>query len=392
MRRAVSLGVLLLVGSFLVGKPTAGMAADPGVTRSEVVFGSWGPLTGPLAALGTASRDGFEVVIDEVNAAGGVHGRKIRLIAYDDAGSPQEALASVRRLIHQDRVFGLVIGSISGATLPVVPLINQAKIPFMAGTSSNYRLLEPHSPYVFRPNPNDLWQAYRIIDHMIEKGGSKRPAILYVSDDYGKGGYEVVAERAKSKHGVTLVAAEQYNKGDQDFSAQLLRIRQANPDSLLVWSFAPEAAIVVRQAKELGLSVTFYGAASTATPLFPQAAGRAGVGFVTEYPLGVLPESSALEILQYREQLQKKYPSGLPAGRPSLYDLLGGGAAKIVVKALERAGRDLTRQKFISALETLRDFDSGMLLPVTFTKEQHEGTTQVRMLRVNEKLEWEFIR
>ncbi len=391
MRRAARLRYLALLA--LVAGPLTAWAADPGIKDGEIVVGQWAAMTGPVAHLGTSTRDGFLVTINEVNAAGGVHGRKIRLIAYDDNGSPQEALAAVRRLIYQDQVFALVIGSTSGATLPVIPLINQAKVPFISGTSSNVRLLQPHSPWVFRPYPNDTWQGYRLTDYVVEKGGSKRPAILYVSDDYGKGGYELTAKRLEERYKLKLVAAEQYNKGDQDFSAQLLRIKQANPDSVQIWAFAPDAAIIVRQAKELGITAQLYGSASTATPLFPKGAGQVGVGFLANYPLPHLPESTNVPaVAKYREALQKLYPSGLPAGRPSLYDFLGVAAAKVLVEGLQRAGRDVTREKFVAALETLKDFDPGLSLPVTFTHDNHEGSTEVRMLRVNEKVEWEVIR
>jgi branched-chain amino acid transport system substrate-binding protein len=390
MRRAWVAGLLGLFLALI--DPAWSTAAETGVTDTEVTFGMWAAFTGPVAHLGTSTRDGFTVAVNEINAAGGIHGRKLKLVFYDDGGSPQEALAAVRRLINQDRVFGLVVGSTSGATLPVIPLINQAKIPFISGTSSNPRLLDPHSPYVFRGYPNDKWQGSRLADYVADKGKSKRPAILYVTDDYGKGGYDVVLQRLKEKHGLTLVAAEQYNKGDQDFSAQLLRIKQANPDALVIWAFAPDAAIIVRQARELGITVQLYGAASAATPLFPKGAGPVGIGFLAEYPFPFLPESSSVPaVVKYREAVQKLYPNGLPVGRPSEYDILGFGAAKIAIEGLRRAGRDVTREQFITALETIKEFETGVSFPVTFSKDNHEGTTQVKMLRLNEKIQWEVL-
>ena len=383
------LGLIALAGTVL-GAGTA-FAADPGITDTEVTFGMWAAFTGPVAHLGTSTRDGFTVAINEANAAGGVQGRKIKLVSYDDGGAPQEALAAARRLINQDRVFALVVGSTSGSTLPVIPLINQAKIPFIAGTSSNVRLLDPPSPYIFRGYPNDKWQGYRLADYIVEKGKGKRPAIIYVTDDYGKGGYEVLTQRLKEKN-IAFVAAEAYNKGDQDFSAQLLRIKQSNPDSMIVWAFAPDAAIIVRQAKELGITVQLYGGAGTATPLFPKGAGQMGIGYLAKYPFPFLPESStAPAMVKYRDNLQKLYPNGLPVGRPSEYDLLGFGAARIALEGLRRAGRDVTREKFIAAIESLKEFDTGTGFPVTFSKDNHEGTTQVKMLRLNEKIHWEVL-
>ena len=382
---------LLLVMAAVLAVPVGAPAQEPGVTETEVLLGMWSPLTGPTALLGTSERDALQIWVSQVNEAGGVHGRKVRLIVYDDAGSPQEALAGVRRLIDQDRVFALVAGSISGSTLPVVPLITRSKVPFVASISSNRRLLDPFSRYIFRVYPMEIPQSTGVIDYVVPKFGIKRPAMIYNSNDYGVGGHEAVSMRLKEKHNLPLVASERYNSGDQDFSAQLLRIKQANPDAVFVWAFAAEAGIIVRQSKELGLNVLHAGGGATMTPLFPQGAGPAGVGFVAVSAYPNLPESNAPPVVKYRDALKKLHPSGFPPGRPSEYDLLGYGAGKIVEEGLRRAGRDLTREKFIDALETMKDFDSGVLYPVTFTRTNHEGASQVNPVRVNDKLQWEVI-
>ena len=102
-------------------------AAESGVTSSEVTFGMCSPLTGSASLLGKSERDAIEIAFGEVNAAGSVHGRKLRLVAYDDGGSTQQSFAAVRRMIDQDNVFALIAGSTSGGTLPVPPIINRAK-------------------------------------------------------------------------------------------------------------------------------------------------------------------------------------------------------------------------------------------------------------------------
>lgn len=366
-------------------------AADPGVTASEVVLGMWSPLTGPVALLGTSERDALQLWAGQLNAAGGVHGRKVRLVIYDDAGSPQEALAAVRRLIDQDQVFALVAGSTSGSTLPVLPLINRGRVPFVASISSNTRLLDPFSRYVFRVYANEIWQANGIADHAVAKG-TRRPAIVYTSNDYGIGGHEAVAHRLESRHALKLVAAERYNTGDQDFSAQLLRIKQSNADALFIWAFAAEAGIIARQARELGLAMPMFGGGGTATPLFPRGAGQASVGFTAAFVAPHLAEEDVPAVARYRDLLKTLHPSGFPPGRPSEYDFAGYGAGKIVEEALRRAGPDLTREKFMAALETLRNFETGVLFPVTFTKESHEGTSQILVIRVNDRLAWEPVR
>lgn len=382
--------VMLLIACVLPA--VSALPQEVGFTNREVTLGIWTSLTGPTALLGTSARDGFQIWINEINQTGGINGRKIRLVVYDDGGSPQEALAAVRRLVEQDKVFALVAGSTSGATLPVIPLISRAKIPFIASISSNRRLLDPFSRYMFRIYANEIAQSQGIVDWAVSNNGVKRPAMIYTSNDYGIGGEEAVSQRLQGKFGLKLIAAERYNSGDQDFSAQLLRIKQATPDSLFIWAFAAEAGIIVRQAKELGITVPLFGGGATATPLFPKGAGPAGVGFMADFVLPYLPESStAPAVAKYREALAKLYPSGVPAGRPSEYDLAGYGAAKVVGEGLRRAGRDLTREKLISALETLKDFETGVTFPVTYTTTKHEATDQVVVVRVNDRLQWEII-
>jgi branched-chain amino acid transport system substrate-binding protein len=388
MKRRAFLASLALTLS--VGMSATGARAEPGVSSSEITLGMWSPLTGPTALLGVSERDAIDIAIDEVNAAGGVNGRKLKLVVYDDAGSPQEAMTSVRRLIDQDGVFALLAGSTSGSTLPVVPLVNRAKVPFISSISTNRKLMEPFSRYAFRVYANEVAHADAIVAYALAQG-SKKPAIIYTSNDYGIGGQEEVVSLLK-KANVSLVADERYNQTDQDFSAQLLRIKQSGADSLFLWSFAAEAGIIVRQARELGLDIPIYGGAGIATPLFTKAVGALGKGVVAAYAVPQIPESSTKpEIVQYRDALKKKYPGGLPPGRPNEYDLAGYAAVKIFAAALAKAGKEPTREGVIRELETLKDFDTGVTFPVTFTSTSHEGTNRASLLKVSDKGEWELL-
>jgi branched-chain amino acid transport system substrate-binding protein len=194
------------------------------------------------------------------------------------------------------------------------------------------------------------------------------------------------------KENMPLVAKERYNQTDQDFSAQLIRIKESGADSLFVWAFAAEAGIIVRQARELGLTVPIYGGAGISTPLFAKAVGSLGKGIVAAYVVPDLPESSSrTEIVHYREALKKKYPGSLPPGRPNEYDLGGYAALKIFAAALAKAGSDPTRESLIAALETLKDFDVGVTFPVTYTSTNHEGTDQTSLLTVGDSGQWEIL-
>lgn len=365
--------------------------AQSGISDTEIRIGMWTPLSGPLSLLGTSARDAVQIWANEINENGGIHGRKIKFISYDDAGSPQEAQTAVRRLLTQDEVFMLIGGSVSGSTLPVRQVIDRAKVPFVSSISSNINLMKPFSRYLFRIYANEEALSEYLVKWVVGEKKRKRPAIIYTSNDYGIGGYHAIRDFMKKKYNVDFVAAERYNPNDQDFSAQLLRIRAANADSILVFSFAPEAGIIARQARELGLKAELFGGAATATPLFQKAAGEAGKGFMAVYPLPELTEANTPEIQEYRKKLEKLYPNGMPAGRPSEYDFLAYAAAKATEAGLQKAGRKLDREGLVKALETLRDFHTGLTYPVTWTAESHEATKQASIIQIDDNDHWKML-
>jgi branched-chain amino acid transport system substrate-binding protein len=367
--------------------------AETGVSDNEIRIGMWTPLSGPVALLGQSARDAVRLWAKEVNDRGGVHGRKINFIVYDDAGSPQEAQTVIRRLIDQDQVFMLISGSVSGSTLPVRQIITREKVPFVSSISSNVNLMKPFSRYIFRIYANEDSQALGMVDWMMEREKLKSPAIIYNSNDYGVGGFQIFQERLKEKYKIAPAAAERYNPGDQDFSAQLLRIKGANPDGLLIYAFAQEAGIIVRQAKELGIATKMFGGGGTSTPLLQRGAGSAAVGFVSVLVVPDIPESSQMPgIVGYRDKLKANlYPDGFPPVRPSEYDLAGYAAGKLTETALEKVGKNLSREAFVDALEDLKNFDTGVTFPVTYSRDSHEGTKQVEIIRVAPDLKWESV-
>ena len=366
------------------------LAADPGVTTNDILIGMFSPLTGPQALIGTSERDGIELAIDEINKAGGIKGRKLRLIAYDDAGSPQEALAAVRRLIDQDQVFALIAGSNSGATLAAMPLINRQRIPFIVSISSHRNLFVPFALTTFRVYAMETPQAARLVEFSLKQYNLTKPAMIHTSADHGLGGLEAVTDELKRAN-LKLVATERYNPDTQDFGAQLLQIREAGADGLYIWALAHEAGIIVRQAKELGLNIPMFGGGATTTALFPTTAGAASVGVSAPWVFPYTEEMAEIPaIAAYRALLSTHYPNGYPPSRPSLYDLAGYGALKILAEGLSRIDGEPTRAKLVAALETLNGFDTGVLFPVSFTTTDHEGSREVSIITIDKDLTWKI--
>lgn len=386
----LALVVVLAQAVWVRGQP----AEKPGVTENEVVLGMFASMTGPLAPTGTAARDGLNVWAAEVNAKGGIQGRRVRVIAYDDAGSPSESMTAVRRLLSQDNVFALVCGSGSSPTLAAMDLIRQTSVPFVSCISAHRDLMRPFSRNVFRIYANEIAQGQSLIDYIAGTKGHKRIAILYNSTDFGVGGHEIMSAYLKQKYNGEFISAQRYNVGDQDFSGQLLRIRQSSPDSLILHSFAAEAGIIARQTRELGLLMPLYGGGGVPTPLFPRAAGNVGVGIVAVWVFPVFPESEVPPVQLYKRRAQQHlFQSGFPVGRPSLYDMTGYIGGDVTGEGLRRAGRNLTREGFIRALETLKDYlpGDGLGFPITFTRTNHEGTSRAVMSRLNGRLQWVIV-
>lgn len=370
----------------------AAVEPDPGITDDSIKLGVWTPLSGFLASVGLPVADGLRAWAAEVNAAGGVDGRMIDLIVYDDAGSPDEAGTAVRRLVEQDQVFALVCGSTTGATLPVLDYIGESGVPFVACITSHRTLTDPFRENVFgHLYAQELNQASEVARYFVEAAGSERPAAIYSSSDFTIGGFESTSAALSDEYGVEFIESQRYNIGEQDFSAPLLRIIDADPDLLWVHAFPAEAGNIVRQARELGLEVPIVGGGAVPTPLFPEAAGEAAVGVVANWVFPTRPEDTTGPMAHLRElQLQYLFDE-YATGRPSLYDITGYMAGTVVEEALSSCSPDnLTRDCFMSALESLEGFEQGggLGFPVTYGPEDHTGTTEVSWVIVNEDLEW----
>lgn len=378
--RTLRIAVLALTMLAIEAAPTL---AEDGVTKDAVSIGYFSVMTGPVNLAGTSGWDGFRLYVDEVNKKGGVHGRKIKLVdPYDEACKPSEAVAVVNKFIHQDKVFAIAGGGCSGATLAALPAIKDSRIPFLITISTHVKFMQPQLPNVFRAGtvPDDILTT-ALADTAAKQFNAKRVAILYVANDYGKGGAAGITKRLE-KYKITPVAQEPYNVGDSDFSAQVLRLKRENPDLVFLYAYHKEAGIIVRQAAELGLKTRWLGSGATSTPLFPQAAGDAGTGFVSVQPIPQLTESDQADMASYRAKLAALYPGGVPAGRPSDYDMFNYGGAKVLVEALQKTGGDLTRARFIDALESLRNVQTGTTFPVTFTRDDHEGSKGATFIEI----------
>lgn len=383
--RKMAVGVLS--GAAMFGFTLGASAQTPGVTPTSVKIGILGSLTGPFAIFGTGQLAGATIAIEEANAAGGINGRKIEWVSLDDESSPPKGIAGYKRLVDQEKVFAVLGPAASAVGQAMLPVLKASRTPTFISIFSTPVVTEPPMKSVFRTGPmNDRQQGIAIANYVVDELKGKRIAIIRQSDEYGKRGGDSVEAQLK-KRNANIVATEVFNISDSDFSAQLGKIGAAQADVLVVYGYPNPSAIVTRQAKQLGLKATIMGANSAGSRRYPQIVGAAAAGTHNIVTLDVLPEDTTNpSAVRFNKIFAEKFPDLARQGRPDLGDVLGYGGAKVFLEALKRAGKDLTQEGLIQALEGLKDFKGDMILPTTFGPDRREGNQASRVVVIQDDL------
>jgi branched-chain amino acid transport system substrate-binding protein len=363
--------------------PAATARAEDGVTDDTVLIGAYGPLTGPASALGLGARSGMELAVHQINDAGGINGRKLQVIFEDDGFSPAKALAAVKKLIEQDHVFMIFGLSGSNPTVGTLGYLKDLKIPAYFSIASAPQITHPFNRYFFRGTANESSRYGELYSEFITQFLQlKRVAILSGVDENGKNEGDNLVKYLKKWYGIDPVMRAELKIGDKDFTPQILRAKAANPDIIALTTAAPEASIIIRQARELGVKQPFFGGGSTTDNVVIANDGYLAEGFMAPWSVPLFPDSQHPDMVKFREAWSKLNPNA-PKGRPNLFDLWSYGDTYCIAEGLKRAGRDLTREKFVDALETLKNYQvSQVASPRTFTNWNHIGSSKARIFAV----------
>jgi branched-chain amino acid transport system substrate-binding protein len=380
---------LLCAAAMFYGFAGQARAEEPGVRADTITIGAFGPITGPAAYIGLAGRDGANLAIKEINAAGGINGRKLSMIFEDDGHSPTKALAAVKKLIDQDHVFMIFNVAGSNGTLGTIDFVRENGRVMFVSFASAPGVTWPFARNMFRggttevPRYGELYAEY-LHDYL----KATKIAILSGREEYPKNEGDALTAQLKNWYQVAPVKRAEFNIGDKDFTPQLLDIQGANPDVIAIFGNPAEAAIAMRQAKELGMNQRFFLGTTMVDQSLLNVAKQAAEGASGFALLPLLPSSSNLEMKSWVAKWKQEYPN-LPAGRPNVFDVLSYSDMYVVADALKRAGKDLTTDKFIDALEATHDYRIGVIgSPITFTKKHHIGNLRLQAMQVKNG-EWE---
>ena len=271
----------IALGATLSLAITAAWAADP------IKIGTVLSVTGPAASLGDPELKTMQIYVDEINKKGGVIGRPLQLVSYDDGSDAAKANGFAKRLIEDDKVDIIVGGTTTGATMSMVPLVEKAQIPFIS-LAGAVVIIEPVKKWVFKTPHTDRMAAERVLDDM-KKRGITKVALLSETSGFGQSGKKEV-EAVLNKYGVTLVANETYGPKDTDVSPQLTKIKNTpGVQAVFVFGLGQGPAIVTKNYKQLGMTLPLYQSHGVASGEYLKLAGPAAEGVRLPSPAQSIP-------------------------------------------------------------------------------------------------------
>jgi branched-chain amino acid transport system substrate-binding protein len=263
---------------------SAGLSLS-GFSQNTVRIGVILPLTGSQAAFGEALKNGYMIGVDEINAKGGVLGKRVELDIYDDQSKPDQAVQGVSKLVDQDHM-PMILGSISSeSTKAIVPAVTQRQIPLIIPAANADNVMESNSPWVFRICAGAADYARATLAFLKDNGAPKTMAIVYENTNFGQGAMKAMSIAAQAA-GVKVVALESYEAKSPDYRAVLQRVKGAAPEVIYFCSYLLDATTLMRQAQEIDLNPRYYTSAGTgfATVEFPTSKGA---GKNAEYTFSV---------------------------------------------------------------------------------------------------------
>jgi branched-chain amino acid transport system substrate-binding protein len=364
-------------------------ADEPGITPDSITIGAFGPITGPAAYIGLAGRDGANLAIKEINATGGINGRKLTMIFEDDGHSPTKALAAVKKLIDQDHVSLIFCVAGSNGTIGSIDFVRENGRVMYVSFASAPGVTWPFARNLFRGGTTEVPRYGELYAEFLhDQLKAEKVAILSGREEYPKNEGDALTAQLKSWYQTEPVKRTEFNIGDKDFTPQLLEIQAANPQVIAIFGNPAEAAIAMRQAKELGMNQPFFVGSNMVDQGLLSAAKQSAEGTSGFALIPLLPTSSNPEMKSWLAKWKQEYPN-LPVGRPNTFDLLAYADMYVLADALKRAGRDLSTEKLIDALEATKEYRVGSIAtPRTFTKKHHIGNLRLQAMQVKDG-EWQ---
>ncbi|HYI11221.1 MAG TPA: ABC transporter substrate-binding protein [Thermoanaerobaculia bacterium] len=332
MKRAwIILATAILSVAFIGCPPkTESTGAASGGTEGEIVIGEYGSMTGGQATFGDSTHKGIMLAVDEINTAGGVNGRKIRVITEDDQSKAEEAANAVTKLISQNNVIAVLGEVASSNSLAAAPICQSNKVPMITPSSTNPDVTKK-GDYIFRMCFIDPYQGEAMANYLTKEVGLKTAAVLIdVKSDYSTG-LAAFFERTFIANGGRIVGKQSYAQGDSDFRSQLTAIKSTNPDVIWVPGYYNDIGQIAIQARDLGMKQPLAGGDGWESPKLIEIGGKALEGCFYSNHYHVDDPSPAVK--DFVQKYQQRY-----GAKPDSLAALGYDSTKVLADAIQRAG------------------------------------------------------
>ncbi len=365
---------MIAVAAALACGGGAARAGEAGVTATQITIGGSTALTGPGALVGIAIDLGEQVAVAEINAAGGINGRRLVRIFEDDGYVPARTVQAMRKLLDVDQVFAITSSSGTASTMAALPLVQEKNAPMLQTAAPNTVMYSPvkHNLFVvgraYGPGTHDFVKFLAA-----RKPGGKWLAIVQ-DDDYGddvQSGYDAAVKEL----GLQSVGVLRYKRGQKDFSAEVLRARQLGATVIVSGGIIGENVAIAKEIKRVGLDAQLAILWSGRIPTLIELMGEAGTGVIAADYVGDFSDAAGAAFLA-------KARSYLPPGeisRLNRYSLTSYAGILLLADAIRRCGQDVTRACVITRLEQTKDFDpAGITSPLSFSPERHISDLTLR--------------
>lgn len=344
----------------------------PGVTDKQITFGGWVPYTGNQAQYSLIG-DGIKAYVNYVNANGGVNGRTLKYISYDDGYQPDKAVADAHRLVSQDHVFAIVGPNGTASNIAAKPFLVQTGIPVVAMGSGSSPMFTP-----FEKNYFELWPAYQkeaqlMVKYANENLHPKRIAIFYQNDDFGQQG-EGAAMAALTAAGIQPVAKVAYQASQVDYSSAAAQMKAANPDLVLMFSTPGPTAQMLKAMDQVGVSAQKMVTYVSGDPLEFKLAGQSFNNVITTGWMQPLDSTDASAFVT-------EWNKDFPGQQPTLLAEAGWTDAQVFVEALKRSGNTLTWSNFEKQMESLQNWTGSLGHDITYSSTLHQGEQSLYFMK-----------
>jgi ABC-type branched-subunit amino acid transport system substrate-binding protein len=380
--REESMNIHLSVVLAALLSSTAALAADPGVSDTEIKIGDVNIMTGPAAFVGRGVALGSKIAAAEINAAGGVNGRKITIITEDDGYIPSRSFQALTKLLEVDNIFALNGTSGTANALAMMPLITENNLPTVVTTAPAELIYNPVRPSVFTFGANYRDAFYAQLKYIHEHGEPKDAVygIIRQDDDFGKeveNGYDRAVKEFGVKDGLRL----RFKKGTTNFSAEMAQMKQAGVNVLVNGAIFAGAANVLSEARKLDMNVQSAGVWTEGIPASAKLSAPAGYDYlVGDYVAFTGPAAEKFV------DMAKKFATPEELAGVSRYTFVTYIGLKVLAHAMEECGKDLTRACTIEKLRQMKNFDTGGLsAPISFDNPQQISGTAVAVYQFNAK-------